>query len=74
MTDAAPSAWLFSNGNALFLNEADGQIPELQAAKWAGVHEFRDRYPDAPIYVTNWRDKTAVEVGDEVLEFIEGDA
>lgn len=47
-----PCGYIFSNGNAAFLDEKGQQIPEFQAQGWAGIVGFHERYPDAPVDAT----------------------
>ena len=49
-----PSAWLFPNGNAMFFDEEGKQIVSLQKKRLCGLHEFVERYPDAPVYWAVW--------------------
>jgi len=49
------SAWLFSNGAALFFDEEGQQIVDLQKKRLCGLHEFVKRYPDAPAYWAVWK-------------------
>ena len=44
-----PMAVLFSNGNAIFLDDKGIQIPEFQAHRWRGIHLFLKKYPEASI-------------------------
>ena len=49
------SAYLFSNGNAMFFDERGEQIPKMQKFGLCGLHDFVVFYPDAPIYWAVWR-------------------
>jgi hypothetical protein len=55
------SAYLWTNGNACFFDDAGEQISEMQRHGWAGLHQFVARYPDAPVSLARWHD-TALPV------------
>lgn len=44
-----PAAYLFTNGNAAFTDEAGQQLPALQFHGWRGLHPFLKRYPAARV-------------------------
>jgi hypothetical protein len=50
------SAFLYSNGNALFFDEEDEQIAKLQKQGLCGLHSFVKLYPNAPVYWSVWRE------------------
>lgn len=47
----APAAYLFANGNAAYFDEKGKQIPTLQSQGWIAIHDFVEKYPNAPISV-----------------------
>lgn len=69
-----PCAYLFGNGNALFFDEVGEQITAFQTYGLSGVHLFRDRFPEAPVFWAIWgqdpADSAASEVHENVYEYI----
>ena len=51
----SPKAILWSNGNAMFLDESGKQVAEMQEHGWAGLHLFVKRWPAAPVEMGDWR-------------------
>jgi hypothetical protein len=67
---AAPCAFLFFAGNALFFDEHGAQLPELQREGWCGLHGFLERYPDAPVEFHPWRQPPPYRVEREHLPLL----
>jgi len=66
-----PCAVLWHNGNAMFFGEDGKQIELMQGERWRGLHLFRERFPEAPVYVgvwNKWVERVPVGCEDYVLE------
>jgi hypothetical protein len=66
-TDAA--AYLFANGNAVFLDHDGEQIFRLQRLGLSGLHGFVAEFPGAPVYWGIWRG-AAQQVDAETLPWL----
>jgi len=51
MDAKGPCAFLFANGNGAYFNDENHQMTNLQALGWQGLHEFREKYPNAPVSI-----------------------
>lgn len=69
MDAKGPCAFLFANGNGIYLNDEYHQMVDLQALGWRGLHEFREKYPDAPVSI-QYSEPIPAEVMPNVLKQI----
>ena len=63
------SAFLYSNGNALFFNSDGEQNAEMQMLGLCGLHQFVKEFPDAKVYWSIWRERTE-EIPKKVLPYL----
>jgi hypothetical protein len=63
------SAYLYSNGNAVYFGPDGEQLGELQRLGLCGLHEFVRRYPEAPVHWGIWNGQHQ-EVTREVLPWL----
>lgn len=66
-TDHPPAAYLFSNGNAIYVDEDGEQLTAHQRDGLAGLHAYREDYPDATIHWAVWPEH-AFEIPDESVD------
>lgn len=52
MTSQA-SAFLFCNGNAVYLDEHGEQLVDMQKHGWSGLHLFDEMYPSGTVQIQN---------------------
>lgn len=65
-----PSGYLFGNGNAMFFDETGQQMNELQKHGLSGVHLFREKFPDAPVFWASFETGFTDEVHPDVFDHI----